>query len=202
MRKPILQFQDHKPVENIEELQKTGVNFMSLSSEYGSPDLILGEEFLTWLWYKSDIDPSFFKDHGGESFQVYLEKKVVVQGGNGDAKETASVSGSLSPLREARFGLRTGKKVSRAFLRLEKNDLCWQFSISANDFSFQSLRIPKIGEKDQNEDPDALILENVYLVEECLQVFDSIFETFISMRFSDNWQSEVEAVRSWMTELD
>lgn len=93
---------------------------MSLSSEYGSPDLILGEEFLTWLWYKSDIDSSFFKDHGGETFQVYVEKKVVVQGGNGDTKETASVSGSLSPLREARFGLGTGKKVSRAFLRLEK----------------------------------------------------------------------------------
>lgn len=175
---------------------------MSLSSEYGSPDLILGEEFLTWLWYKSDIDSSFFKDHGGETFQVYVEKKVVVQGGNGDTKETASVSGSLSPLREARFGLGTGKKVSRAFLRLEKNDLCWQFSISANDFSFQSLRIPKIGEKEQDEDPDALILEKVYLVEECLHLFDSIYETFVSMRFSDDWQSEIEAVRSWMTELD
>lgn len=175
---------------------------MSLSSEYGSPDLILGEEFLTWLWYKSDIDSSFFKDHGGETFQVYVEKKVVVQGGNGDTKETASVSGSLSPLREARFGLGTGKKVSRAFLRLEKNDLCWQFSISANDFSFQSLRIPKIGEKEQDEDPDAQILEKVYLVEECLHLFDSIYETFVSLRFSDDWQSEIEAVRSWMTELD
>ncbi len=159
---------------------------MSLSSEYGSPDLILGEEFLTWLWYKSDIASSFFE----------------VQGGNGNTKETASVSGSLSPLREARFGLGTGKKVSRAFLRLEKNDLCWQFSISANDFSFQSLRLPKIGEKGQGEDPDALILEKVYLVEECLHLFDRIFETFISMRFSDDWQREVEAVRSWMTELD
>ena len=88
---------------------------MSLSSEYGSPDLILGEEFLTWLWYKSDIASSFFEDHSGEKFQVYVEKKVVVQGGNGNTKETASVSGSLSPLREARFGLGTGKKVSRAF---------------------------------------------------------------------------------------
>ena len=48
-------------------------------------------------------------------------------------KETASVSGSLSSS-GGPFGLGTGKKVSRAFLRLEKNDLCWQFSISANDF--------------------------------------------------------------------
>lgn len=64
------------------------------------------------------------------------------------------------------------------------------------------MRIPKIGEKEQDEDPDALILEKVYLVEECLHLFDSIYETFVSMRFSDDWQSEIEAVRSWMTELD
>lgn len=178
------------------------MDLMAMSSEYGSPDLILGEEFLTWLWYKSDIDPSFFKDRNGETFQVYVEKKIVVQGGNGETKETASVSGSLSPLREARFGLGTGKKVSRAFLRLEKNDLCWQFSTSANDFNFQGLRLPKVGEKDQDDDPDALILEKVYLVEECLRLFDSIFEQFVTLRFSDNWQSEVEAVRTWMTELD
>ena len=41
-----------------------------------------------------------------------LEQRIVVQGGEGDSLETASVSGSLSQLREVRLRLRTGKKVN------------------------------------------------------------------------------------------
>ena len=88
-----------------------------------STDSILGKEFLTWLWYQSDTAPGAFTDKDGAPFAVSMEQRIVVEGGEGDARETASVSGSLSPLREARFGLGTGKQVSRALLRLEKEEL-------------------------------------------------------------------------------
>lgn len=175
---------------------------MNQTQTHESPDLILGEEFLTWLWYKCDVAPDCFMDKSGNDFHVSVEKRIVVQGGNGETKEIASVSGSLSPLREARFGLATGKKVSRAFLRIEKDDLCWQFSISANNFSFQSLRSPKLDRKEEDNDPDALILEKIFLIESCLQLFDCIYEQFLNLRFSSYWEVEVEAVRTWMTEMD
>ena len=79
-----------------------------------STDNILGQEFLTWLWYQSDVAPGAFVDKEGQPFSVSMEQRIVVQGGEGDAKETATVAGTLSPLREARFGLGTGKKVTRA----------------------------------------------------------------------------------------
>lgn len=75
-----------------------------------STDNILGQEFLTWLWYQSDVAPGAFVDKEGQPFSVSMEQRIVVQGGEGDAKETATVAGTLSPLREARFGLGTGKK--------------------------------------------------------------------------------------------
>lgn len=75
-----------------------------------STDAILGQEFLTWLWYQSDTAPGAFTDSQGAPFSVSMEQRIVVQGGEGEARETASVSGSLSPLREARFGLGTGQK--------------------------------------------------------------------------------------------
>ena len=72
-------------------------------------DMVLGQEFLTWLWFRSETQPMGFKDKEGVPFSMNLEQRIVVQGGEGDSLETASVSGSLSQLREVRLGLRTGK---------------------------------------------------------------------------------------------
>ena len=82
-------------------------------------DMVLGQEFLTWLWFRSETQPMGFKDKEGVPFSMNLEQRIVVQGGEGDSLETASVSGSLSQLREVRLGLRTGKKVTE---REEDND--------------------------------------------------------------------------------
>ena len=57
-----------------------------------STDNILGQEFLTWLWYQSDVAPGAFVDKEGQPFSVSMEQRIVVQGGEGDAKETATVS--------------------------------------------------------------------------------------------------------------
>lgn len=97
-------------------------------------DLILGQDFLTWLWYKSETSNGLFRmskgtAKAGEPFSLNMEQRVVVRGGEGDNRETASVSGSLSPLREARLGLLTGKLVVRALARLEKDGMNWQVTL-------------------------------------------------------------------------
>ena len=80
-------------------------------------DLILGQEFLTWLWFRSETGNVFRMEgaeHSGEPFTVAMEQRIVVRGGEGENQETATVVGSFSPLREARLGLLTGKQVVRA----------------------------------------------------------------------------------------
>ena len=97
-------------------------------------DMVLGQEFLTWLWFCSETQPMGFKDKEGVPFSMNLEQRIVVQGGEGDSLETASVSGSLSQLREVRLGLRTGKKVTRALVRFEREELAWQTTIRRKIF--------------------------------------------------------------------
>ncbi len=167
-----------------------------------STDIVLGQEFLTWLWYQSDTAPNSFVDKKNMPFSVSMEQRIVVQGGEGDSLETASVSGSLSPLREARFGLATGKKVTRALLRLEKDELAWQVSLKAEDFSCNSLRTPKIEKDDEDDDPDALLLEKIYLMEICLDLLDALYARFLGIRLSNAWQEEVALVRHWMTKTE
>ncbi len=174
---------------------------MSLPSS-DSMDAILGQDFLTWLWYQSDTAPGAFTDAKGQPFAVSMEQRIVVAGGEGEARETASVSGSLSPLREARFGLGTGKKVTRALVRLEKDDMAFQFTLRAEDFSIGSLRTPRLDRNDADDEPDALLLEKIYLMETCLALLDALYARFLALRLSPRWQAEVTDMGLWMTRTE
>ena len=172
-------------------------------SEPNQPiDSILGEEFLTWLWYQSDTAPDFFRDQAGDSFNVYMEQRIVVQGGQGQGRETTTVSGSLSPLREARFGLGTGKKVTSAVIRLEKDSLAFQLTLKASDFAIGSLKTPKLDRGDADDDPDALFLEKIFLIETCLKLLDGLYRNFLGLRISPAWDQEVKNMGDWLSRTD
>lgn len=163
-------------------------------------DLILGQEFLTWLWFRSATG-AIFNDKSGRPFNVSMEQRIVVQGGDGEHLETASVSGVDSELREARMGLTVGKKVTRALLRLEREPETWQVTLKAADFSLGSLKTPKLDAGDKDDDPDALFLEKMYLIESCLELIDAMYGAFLRVRLDDGpdgWPDEVKRLREWM----
>ena len=165
-------------------------------------DLILGQEFLTWLWFRSETGNVFRMEgaeHKGEPFTVAMEQRIVVRGGEGENQETATVVGSFSPLREARLGLLTGKQVVRCLVRLEKDGMDWQVSLKAEDFSINSLRTPKVTRDDGDEDPEGLFLEKMYLIDLGLDMLDEMFRQFLVLRLdSAAWNREASAVAQWM----
>lgn len=161
-------------------------------------DMVLGQEFLTWLWFRSETQPLGFKDKEGVPFTLNLEQRIVVQGGEGDNLETASVSGSLSQLREVRLGLRTGKKVTRALVRFEREELAWQTTVKAEDFSLAAFKTPRV-EREPDDDPDAAFLEKMYLMEICLGLFDACYKLFLEVRLSSQWEKEVRDMAHWMS---
>ncbi len=164
-----------------------------------STDLILGQEFLTWLWFRSESQNTF-KLPDGKLFAIHMEQRIVVQGGEGEALETASVSGAYSELREARLGLSTGKKVTRALLRIEQDPEMWQLTLKAADFSLNSLKTPKIEKSgDGEDDPDALFFEKIYLIEHALDFLDTLYAEFLKLRLSaSSWKEETAALRVWL----
>jgi hypothetical protein len=164
-------------------------------------DVILGREFLTWLWFASDTKNGMFRMPNGTDFAVFMEQRISVQGGEGESMETATVAGALSPLREARLGLATGKKVTRALVRLEQDTDVWRMTLKAEDFSLNGLRTPKIERKDGADangvEPDALLLEKLFFLERALTLFDELYRQFLLKRLSPAWREEADRLRAW-----
>jgi len=165
-------------------------------------DLVLGQEFLTWLWFRSETSNVFRMEgaeQNGEPFTVGMEQRIVVRGGEGENQETATVSGSFSPLREARLGLLTGKQVVRCLVRLEKDGMTWLVTLKAEDLGIHSLRTPSVSKDDASDDPDALFLEKMYFVDQGLAMIDEMYRQFLTVRLdSARWNSEAGAVAQWM----
>ncbi len=161
--------------------------------------LLLGQEFLTWLWFASETSSGLFRTKDGEAFSVTVEQKVSVQGGEGEARETAMCSGPMAELREARMGLATGKKVNKVKVRIEKDEAAWQVLLDAATFTLQGLKTPKVEMKlEEGEDPDARILEKIYLLEKCTGYVDTVFAKFLDLRFSPQWKEETARLRRWL----
>lgn len=164
-------------------------------------DILLGQEFLTWLWYRSEYADGLFRMTDGDgAFHVRIEQRLVVRGGEGEHQETASVSGSFSPLREARLGLSTGKKVVRALVNFYKDEMNWQVSLKAEDFCLNSFKTPAIAKAEENEeDEDATFYIKMQFISEGLALLDEVYKQFLSVRLNQNaWDEEVRAVNGWI----
>lgn len=169
---------------------------LQIAQEKGT---MLGRDFLTWLWFKSENQNGIFKTKNKEDFALYLEQKVVVQGGEGERLEKAMCTGAMSELREAKLGLRTGKKVVQARIKLEQDSNEWIMDVDASNFTFSGFKTPKVRAKmEEGEDPDSVFLEKIFLVEKALGFFDDVFRDFVEIRFSAHWQGEIEAFRKWL----
>lgn len=159
---------------------------------------LLGEEFLTWLWFKSE-NQSGLMEINNEAFAVYFSGRVVVEGGEGESLEKTVCSGEMSELAEAKQGLRLGKKVTQAKLKFEQDNLSWQLSVKAEDFSFSGFKTPKIEMKlEEDESDEGRFLEKMYLVEKCVHFFFSLFKQFVELRFSPAWEEEQRKIREWI----
>jgi len=159
---------------------------------------LLGEEFLTWLWFKSEEQNGLLEVEG-ETFALYFTGRVVVEGGEGEAMEKTVCSGEMSELIEAKKGLQLGKKVTQARIRLEQDSLSWQFNVKAEDFSLQSLKTPKIEMKvEQSDELEGRFLEKMYLIDKCVKVFLGLYAQFLELRFGPGWMEEVGKIRTWV----
>lgn len=162
----------------------------------------LGQEFLTWLWFKSD-------ERGGTIFvpdigdvQVVFEKHMLLEYGQGEAHETLICQGLQTELKEARTGLAMGKKLEQARILLAKDNYEYHLTLKASLFEFRSVKLPKtMAASEEGDDPAAVegrLLDRIGLLEEAAGTVDELFRLFLKSRVSPDWDEEVAKMRAWI----
>lgn len=162
----------------------------------------LGREFLTWLWFKSDQTGGRIEVRGKSVVEVIFLDRMTLDLSEADTPQTVAIKGQHSELREGMAALREGKKIeeARISIRIAENDFTFVFK--GTWFAFGSFRTPALLPADEtgpDEGHEGAVLEKAHLIEEGMGIIDSLFEYFVKLRISDEWElSELPALRKWI----
>lgn len=162
----------------------------------------LGQEFLTWLWYKSEERGGSVLLPGTGDILLFFEKHMLLESGEGESLERLICRGLQTELQEARTGLRMGKKLEQARIYLAKGDYEWRLTFGATLFEYRNISLPRtVSPNEEAADPLALeakVLERVGMTEELMHTMDELFRLFLQMRVSDDWPLELTRIKKWI----
>jgi recombination associated protein RdgC len=165
----------------------------------------IGQEFLTWLWWKSEERGGSVEIPEYGDIIVAFEKHMLLEYGEGESAEKLICSGLKAELLEARTGLQVGKKLEQARIRVVKNDHEYNFTLAAGLMEFRNVRLPKTAgteseESGNREEVEGMILERLFLFEDLVQTVNALFRQFLERRTSDDWGEELDKVRAWVVD--
>ncbi len=163
----------------------------------------LGQEFLTWLWWKSEERGGTIELPTMGDVTVVFEKHMLLEFGEGESSEKIICSGLQAELQEARTGLQMGKKLEQARIVIGHKNYEYSFTLAAALMEFRNVRLPKTEatESDRGENPEeveGMILERIFLFEELIRLVNVIFLKFLQLRLSEDWRDELMKVREWI----
>ena len=163
----------------------------------------LGQEFLTWLWWKSEERGGTIALPSIGDVTVVFEKHMLLEFGEGESSEKIICSGLQAELQEARTGLQMGKKLEQARIVIGHKNYEYSFTLAAALMEFRNVRLPKTEatESDRGENPEeveGMILERIFLFEELIRLVNIIFLSFLQVRLGEDWRDELIKVRAWI----
>jgi recombination associated protein RdgC len=160
---------------------------------------LIGREFLTWLWYKSEERNGRIDIAQGEEVELNFLKRIVLEAGEGEYSQGVVCHGIHAELKEGKEAIRQGKKVKEAGIKLIYNQNEWEFNFKADSFHFQSLKLPVMDWQETPEDPAGHLLERIYLIENAVKTMNNLYESFLRIRFSALWQEkELKSLAGWL----
>jgi len=161
----------------------------------------LGQEFLTWLWYQSEINSGLIDVDEFGSVEVWIEDRLVLETGTSGLRETVICQGRNLDLAEARTALREGKKVTQAKLRLKSQDYEWRLTIKAESLEMTGVRAPKTLDPEAEEagSEAGRMLDRLAVIRQLIRIMNALYARFLAGRLTESWdQAELPGIRRWL----
>ena len=169
----------------------------------------LGRDFLLWLMHETMNASSEYTINqpgpavSGEGFVAYLNDRLLLAASSETGVQKVTVTGPQDHFSEVRTALQGGKDIHEAVLYMEKQEQLWKMTLKGGTFHFASFKAPSVTlEKDDITDAsmerEAVFFERMYLLEEGLQLFDSLLSAFLKLRLDANWAQKEQAIRTYL----
>lgn len=160
----------------------------------------IGYEFLTWLWFAIERNPTLLQSPSGDSGSLNLGNRIVLENFTRDKTESITIKGDDPNFDAALLSLKNGALVTEINLVFKLNEQEWRFTLKGESFSITNLKTPQRGPVETLEDTEGAVLEQAFLLEQLLQYQDVLFKSFIHLRVSNEWeQTFIPELKKWVS---
>jgi len=159
----------------------------------------LGHEFLTWLWYLIETDGHRLGQGDPPAIVLALGKRIVLENPREDHAEKVTIKGDYANFEAGILPLRQGSLVTELSLEAKSAEMTWEFNLKGESLSVANMKMTTTGPIESLDDVEGAVLEKVYLLETILQFIDTLFERFLKMRVSNEWEAKtVSKIQQWL----
>ncbi|HEX6812112.1 MAG TPA: hypothetical protein VF384_10855 [Planctomycetota bacterium] len=111
----------------------------------------LGEEFLTWVWFRWETDGGEFTLSGGRVVGVALDDFLAFAAPSEDETEQTLRRGLPTRAAPARTALRQGQRLKRARLLIAEGSRQWSATLDAPTMTLNGVKLPEDAEECESE---------------------------------------------------
>ncbi len=159
----------------------------------------VGYEFLTWMWYVIEHDPSQLNHVIPETVNFTIGNRIMLQNAVNDAVETITIKGDDAGLEEGVLALKKGALVTEIHLRVAEAENEWQLTLKGESLNISNLRLPETGQIENRDDMEGATLEKIFLYEKIMDWLDAVYDFFIKIRLSPEWNEVVvPQIKKWI----
>lgn len=161
-----------------------------------SDQTFLGEEFLTWLWFRRETGGGEYK-LGDRTVEVAIDDFLAFAPSANETEQTLR-KGSPTRTAEARSALATGRCVRSAKLMVASDDQHWSLVLDGPTMQLRSVRQ---GNEEDGETPRDRSVARMSGFIEVYEIICGVYEVFLRDRLrSDYLGTSGEAQAQWMAQ--
>jgi hypothetical protein len=157
----------------------------------------LGEEFLTWLWFRWETGGGEFTLAGGRVVGVALDDLLCFAAPSEDETEQTLRRGLPTRTAEARTALRQGRRLRKARLLVAEGPRQWSATFEAPTMTLLGVKLPDDAEECESDvDRTADRAANWLALHELVQ---ALYALFLKERLRTDWKEQgAERQAQWM----
>ncbi len=156
----------------------------------------LGNEYLLWLWFITDMDSDTVKVADGSDVTLMPARTLTLECPRGVTGHETIASEGPTRLPEARRAVQSGKLPRKMGLTLVRHDSQYELTVHAETLAVGAAKLPNPPE-DVTE-ARAKLEERATQLRDLIETLDLLYDAFGQERFGPNWQTTLGRIQKWL----
>ncbi|MGQ9649578.1 MAG: hypothetical protein ACUVXJ_05680 [Phycisphaerae bacterium] len=187
-------FEDCRPAHFVTPPEGAGEASAGHGDE-GRTNDFLGTEWLTWLWYATQVESPTITTARSGAVTVLFEKLVQMRCAFRLSGTVAVSSDSPTRLPEALVALSGGKLPVRTAMQIEAQGNTFSFAVRGDAMVFSGVQLPP--PEDANS-ARAVFEDRIAKLRDLIDAGDGLYTVFLKRRLSSKWPQTLSAMRAWI----